>query len=164
MSSRWMNSCVSEMNSGIHSHVFVLFSLRVKCWKNLLFEHKAVEVSHASRKCLHSYNSVKSLKQASYFTENVSLTLMTCLPVQRECLNAFSVINFFYLLACSSFYLFCMSFLVFTSDQMIQWDHWSEVKKEKSFAPTMHHLCWSNRPNNNNYYYYNCNYYNNLHL
>lgn len=77
----------------MHSHVFVWLSLRVKCWNNLVFEHKAVEVSPARRNCLHS---MSSLTWPSYFTFwECNPDLMTCLPVQRECLNAFSVINLF---------------------------------------------------------------------
>lgn len=100
MSSKWMNSCISEMNSGTHSHVFVWFPLRVKCWNNLLFEHKTVEVSHAWRNCLHSDNTqwMAWSDQAVLPWENV---ILTCLPVQRECLNAFSVINLFYLWVCA---------------------------------------------------------------
>lgn len=77
----------------MHSHVFVWLSLRVKCWNNLVFEHKAVEVSPARRNCLHS---MSSLTWPSYFTFwECNPDLMTCLPVQRECWNAFSVINLF---------------------------------------------------------------------
>lgn len=99
-----MTSYISEMTSRMHSNIFlfvclfVWFSSGVKCWDILQFEHKTVEVSHAWKNCLHSHNAVEiaGCDQAIWPSENV---ILTCLPVQRECLNAFSVINLFYLWA-----------------------------------------------------------------